>query len=106
MKKILLAVLITSLCYNVSYAHNEWVPYIRQPSPPVVYVPSVPQITYTTPDYIPIMPRILTYEWVPYYSYRNIVVEKHGLICQYRTVIQQPYIEWVYQRMEINTWAY
>lgn len=95
MKKYIL-ILLALFCCEVSYAHNEWIPYSPQPMPPTVYVPSTPVVTYSTQEYWIPKPTI-TYDWVPYYTLRTSVVERHGLLCKYRTVIQQPVIEWVYQ---------
>lgn len=95
MKKYLL-ILMMLLCCNTSYGHNEWIPYSTQLIPPTVYVPFTPVVTYSTQEYWIPKPTI-TYDWVPYYIVRTSVVERHGLLCKYRTVIQQPVIEWVYQ---------
>jgi hypothetical protein len=83
---------------NVGNCANDWVPYCQRPSPPQVYVPLTPSVSYyTTETYILQRPAILTYDWVPYYTTKTIVVERQGLICKYRTTIIQPTIEWIYQ---------
>lgn len=78
-------------------AANDWIPYTVEPSPPLVYVPQIPSVTYSTEQYWFAKPLILSYDWVPYHSYKTIVVERQGLLCKYRTVITQPTIEWIYQ---------
>lgn len=95
MKKYLL-ILMMLFCCEVSYAHSEWVAYSTQPVPPTVYVPSVPVVTYSTQEYWVSRP-VISYGWVPYYTVRTSVVERHGLLCKHRTIVQQPVVEWVYQ---------
>lgn len=97
MKIILMAILLTLTTTNITYGYNEWIPYYTHPSPPQVYVPQTPSITYSTRETWIAKPLICTYDWVPYYTNKTIVIERQGLLCKYRTVINQPTIEWVYQ---------
>lgn len=82
---------------NSGYCSNDWIPYTTHPTPPQVYVPQIPSITYSTQESCLARPLILTYDWVPYYSTKTIVIDRQGLLCKHRTIIQQPTIEWVYQ---------
>ncbi len=95
--KYVYGLMIVLMISSTGYCANDWIPYQVQPSPPQVYVPSVPSVTYYTQEtYVP-RPLILAYDWVPYYSTKTFVVDRHGLLCKYRTIISQPTIEWVYQ---------
>jgi hypothetical protein len=94
---MLVIILFVSSIMTTANAHNDWIPYTVVPTPPVIEVPMVPSVTYSTRDYFTPRPAILTYDWVPYYSTKTLTVERQGLLCKYRTVIQQPCIEWVYQ---------
>lgn len=96
MKKILL-ILAILLFSNYGYGANDWAPYSTQPCPPNIYVPQVPSVTYSTQEYFIPRPLMLTYDWVPYYTTKTVVIERLGFLCKYRTVLQQPTIEWVYQ---------
>lgn len=91
------AVMLISLLSNYTYAYNEWVPCETLPTPPQVYVPSIPSVTYTTQQVWVTRPMILIYDWVPYYTTKTTVIERQGLLCKHRTVISQPVIEWIYQ---------
>ena len=95
--KIIYSMLLLLIITNTSYGYNDWMPYNTYPSPPQVYVSSIPTVTYTTNETFVARPAIMTYKWVPYYSTKTIVIERQGLLCKYRTVMSQPTIEWVYQ---------
>lgn len=96
--KMLFFVFCFIITTNVGYCANDWVPYCPQPSPPQVYVPFTPSVSYyTTETYMLQRPLILTYDWVPYYVTKTVVLERQGFLCKHRTVINQPTIEWVYQ---------
>lgn len=82
---------------NNAYCINDWIPYNSSPLPPQVYVPQYPTLTYSTQETYMARPMIWVYQWVPYYSTKTYITERHGLLCKYRTVIHQPVIEWVYQ---------
>lgn len=96
MKTIYSVLILLFLC-NVTYGNNDWIYYTTKPSPPSVYVPSIPSITYSTQETWIAKPLILSYDWVPYYSTKTIIIERQGLLCKYRTVVSQPTIEWIYQ---------
>lgn len=86
------------LCCSVCSAYNgEWMPYVATPIPPQVQVPLIPSVTYSTEIYVAPRPYVLTYDWVPYQSSKTVVVERYGIFCKHKTIIQQPVIEWVYQ---------
>lgn len=93
MKKYLVILLMLLWC-DVSYGHNDWVPYVAYPNAPTIY--TAPVVTYSTQEYWVPKP-VISYDWVPYYTTKTIVVERLGFLCKYRTVIQQPTIEWIYQ---------
>lgn len=94
---LILGLVIFSSFSSMAKANNEWIPYSVVPSPPVVEVPIMPIVSYSTKDYFVPRPPVLAYDWVPYYTTKTLTVERYGLLCKYRTVIQQPCIEWVYQ---------
>lgn len=95
--KIFFFIFCFLLTTNIGNCANDWIPYCVQPSPPQVYVPTVPSISYyTTETYIQ-RPLILTYEWVPYHSTKTFVIERQGFLCKYRTIISKPTIDWIYQ---------
>lgn len=100
MRQLFLFSCVFFLCFGISstaYCANDWVPYNTYGVPVQVYVPPYPAITYSTQEtYIP-RPMIWVYEWVPYHTTKTYVTERHGLLCKYRTVVQQPVIEWIYQ---------
>lgn len=91
------SLIIVLMMSNIGYCANDWIPYQAQPSPPQVYVPQIPSVTYSTQETWVARPLILTYDWVPYYTTKTTVMERQGLLCKYRTVISQPSIEWIYQ---------
>lgn len=98
MKLIYTVIILAITTSNVCYAHNEWIPYYQPaPSPPTVFVPTTPVITYSTPETILPRPLVLTYDWVPYLTTKTIVIEKQGFICKHRSIVSQPVIEWIYQ---------
>ena len=97
MTKIISALLILICVSNYCDANNDWIGYVPTPSPPTVYVPQIPSATYVTQETWVVRPLILTYDWVPYYTTKTILIERQGLICKYRNLINQPTIEWIYQ---------
>jgi hypothetical protein len=75
-----------------SYANDTWMPHIA-PSYPVVEVPLVPSVVYSTrPN-----PTTISYGWVPYRVDKAVLVEKRCLFYRYQYIVYQPSIEWVYQ---------
>lgn len=96
MQKIIFTLLVILFC-NSSYANSDWIPYSAPLIPPQIVVPQTPAVTYSTQEYYIPRPLMLTYDWVPYYTTKTVVVERLGFLCKYRTVTQQPVIEWVYQ---------
>lgn len=95
--KVLFSAIFFFLITNIGQCANDWIPYQTQPSAPQVYVPDTPSVTYRTQEIWIQKPNVLSYDWVPYYTSKTIVIERQGLLCKYRTVITQPVIEWIYQ---------
>ena len=60
---------------------------------PIVEVPVVPSVTYSTYA----RPLIIMYDWVPYTVNHLVVTERQGLFCRHRSYHYEPRIEWVYQ---------
>lgn len=81
---------------NIAYA-GAWVPANPAPvsvvSAPVVEVPMIPSVTYSTYA----KPLIIMYDWVPYTVNHLVVTEKQGLFCRHRTYHYEPRVEWIYQ---------
>ena len=82
---------------NVGYSDSVWIPH--QPpavvSPPVVFTPTIPSITYSTYDFP--RPIVLFYGWVPYRVNHLVIKERQGLFCRHRTYHYEPITEWIYQ---------
>ena len=95
--KVLFSFVFFFCITNIAYCANDWIPYEVRPSVPQIYVPSIPSVTYSTSEIWIQRPHILSYDWVPYHTYKTIVIERQGLLCKYRTTITQPTIEWIYQ---------
>lgn len=95
--KSLLCLLFFVGATNITFGSSDWIPYETHPTPPVVHSPMIPSVTYRTTENWISRPLILTYDWVPYYVNKTIVVERQGFLCKYRTVITQPVVEWIYQ---------
>ena len=86
--------LLFCLLSNLAFANGGWIPYNHEVSPPVVEVPLVPSITYSTT--ITTQPT-LTYRWIPIYVNKPVVINNYGIFCRRQQIIYQPTIEWVYQ---------
>jgi len=69
-----------------SYAQN-WIPY-QEVVQPVVQA----QIVYV---YQP-QPTIV-YQWVPYASQQNFVLEQQRIFCRTQTIVSRPFTQWVLQ---------
>ncbi len=90
MKKIIIAIFVM-FCCTTAYG-QQWIA-AQTLSPPVVEVPSVPSVTYTVPA------PTVTYTWVPYYHYRQVIVERPRwcfFFKKERVVVSQPFVNWVY----------
>lgn len=89
--------MISTQFFGAAYAHNGWIPssipYATTYSPPIIEVPSVPTLVYSTYQ----QPLPISYAWVPYYVNKPLIIERHGLLCKYRVVTYQTVIEWIYQ---------
>lgn len=98
MIKLTTMLVMVGLCVtNCAYGHNEWVAIQTIPqnvyAPPIIEVPLVPAATFSTYT----RPLPIAYGWVPYTITEPILIERHGLICKYRTIVYNTRIEWVYQ---------
>lgn len=91
---ILMTMFLYALTNNV-LAHDVWVPYTPAPvlMPPVVQVPKIPSVTYSTSP----QPMPIVYGWVPYRVNKAVIVEKRCMFHRYQYIEYQPTIEWVYQ---------
>jgi hypothetical protein len=69
-----------------SYAQN-WIPY-QEVVQPVVQT----QVIYV---YQP-QPTIV-YQWVPYVSQQNFVLEQQRIFCRTQTIVSRPFTQWVPQ---------
>ena len=69
-----------------SYAQN-WIPY-QEVVQPVVQT----QVVYV---YQP-QPTIV-YQWVPYVSQQNFVLEQQRIFCRTQTIVSRPFTQWVLQ---------
>lgn len=97
MLKIAITTIIVCCTFTISaFGNDVWIPHIA-PSPvlmpPVVEVPLVPSVTYSTS----VQPMPIIYGWVPYRVNKAVVVEKRCLFYRYQYIIYQPTIEWIYQ---------
>jgi len=68
------------------YAQN-WIPY-QEVVQPVVQT----QVVYV---YQP-QPTIV-YQWVPYVSQQNFVLEQQRIFCRTQTIVSRPFTQWVLQ---------
>ena len=99
MKYLFFTVLGLAIAFwsNIGYTHNGGWIAVQAPlvAPPVVEVPAVPSVTYSTYPQWPVLmyPR---YDWVPHYVNRLVVVEKRGLLCRHKTYYYEPTVEWIY----------
>ena len=103
MKKIISICFLFFVAFYASegYSHNSgWVASsaVVTPTPPVVEVPSVPAVTYSTFT----TPINITYGWVPYYYNSQIVTEKRFFFCRRYFTVQRPAVQWVYQPVYIH----
>tara|TARA_B100000073_G_scaffold26282_1_gene20344 strand:+ start:609 stop:914 length:306 start_codon:yes stop_codon:yes gene_type:complete len=96
MKTFILTIILclfASVCYS-----GTWVPYGATPvlRPPVIEVPAVPSVTYSTYPQWPVLiyPR---YDWVPYYVNNLVVTERFGFFGRRRSYHYEPKVEWVLQ---------
>ena len=97
MKILGLFLALTLVPATFSYGSN-WVPHVPYIKPvpvtqPVVEVPAVPSVTYSTYT----RPLMIMYDWVPYSVNHLVVTERYGLFCRHRTYHYEPRVEWVYQ---------
>ena len=83
-----LIVLATLFIGTSSYA-QEWI--ASQPYPQPIVPPS---IVYPI---VPVHQPVVIYQWVPYATQQNIVVEQYCLFRRTQTVISRPTVQWVYQ---------
>jgi hypothetical protein len=65
-----------------TYAQN-WVPYQEVVQTPIVYVQQ-PQ-------------PVIVYQWVPYVSQQNFIVEQQRIFCRTQTVVTKPATQWILQ---------
>jgi len=70
---------------------QEWVAY-QEPVQPVVQT----QIIYVQ------QPQpVVIYQWVPYASQQNFVVEQQRIFCKTQTIVTRPFTQWVLQPIVI-----
>lgn len=79
--RCLVMLMLMSVGSNV-YAQN-WVPY--------------QEVVQTQTTYIPQPQPVVVYQWVPYVSQQNFVIEKQRIFCKTQTVVSRPFTQWVLQ---------
>jgi len=83
--RCLVMLMLMSVGSNV-YAQN-WVPYQGVVQTQTVYAPQ--------PE------PVIIYQWVPYVTQQNFVIEQQRLFCKKQTVITKPITQWVLQPVVI-----
>ena len=78
-----------------AYAQN-WIPYQGYYEQPVV---NNHQIYVQT--YVPTPQPLLVYQWVPYQTQQNIIVEQRCFLHKTYRVVPVPQTQWIYQPMII-----
>lgn len=98
MTKLSFFVIFFLLFGNICLA-SDWMPY-HPVSPSIVTTYQVQPIA-TQPHYNVFItqPRtpILVYELTPYVFNKPIIIERHGIFCQYKTIVYEPSVVWFYQ---------
>jgi len=77
--------MLISVGSNV-YAQN-WVPYQGVVQNQTVYVPQ--------PE------PVIIYQWVPYVTQQNFVIQQQRVFCKTQTVVSRPFTQWVLQPVVI-----
>lgn len=94
MKKITILTILTILIlfcnYNIAYSNDIWV------SASPVYPPTtlLQTSSYTLANTIPL--NTITYQWIPVYVNRPVVINNYGVFCKRQQIIYQTQVEWVY----------
>jgi len=70
---------------------QEWIPY-QQPTQAVVQTQVV---------YVPQPQPVIVYQWVPYFTQQNVIVEQHRIFCRTQTVVTRPFTQWIIQPVVI-----
>jgi hypothetical protein len=83
--RCLVMLMLMSVASNV-YAQN-WVAY--------------QEVVQTQTTYIPQPQPVVVYQWVPYVSQQNFVIEKQRIFCKTQTVVSRPFTQWVLQPVVI-----
>lgn len=88
MKKLIQSIIVFMLMSIASnlYAQN-WIPY-QENTHTIIPVQSV---------YIYQPQPTIVYQWIPYVSQQNIIVEQQRLFCRTQTVVNRPFTQWVLQ---------
>jgi hypothetical protein len=73
-----------------TYAQN-WIPYQEQIQP--VIQPQVVYVQQPQP--------VVVYQWVPYISQQNFVVEQQRVFCRTQTIVTRPFTQWILQPVVI-----
>ena len=68
------------------YAQN-WIPY--------------QEVIKTQTTYVTQPQPVVVYQWVPYVSQQNFVIEKQRIFCKTQTVVSRPFTQWVLQPVVI-----
>lgn len=68
------------------YAQN-WIPYQEVVRP----------VTQTQIIYIHQPQPFIIYQWIPYTSHQNIIVEQQRIFCRTQTIVNKPFTQWVLQ---------
>lgn len=94
--KTIIATIFFSLIFVEGFAQQDWMPYVPNPNivipTPTFETPYIPQAIYNPPRQL-----IFTYELVPYYVNKPIVIEQRGLFYRHQYLVYQPIVEWFYR---------
>ena len=70
---------------------QEWVAY-QEPITPMAQT----QIVYVQ------QPQpVVVYQWIPYVSQQNVIIEQQRIFCKTQTVVTRPFTQWVLQPVVI-----
>jgi hypothetical protein len=58
-------------------------------------------VVQTQTVYVPQPEPVIIYQWVPYVTQQNFVIEQQRLFCKKQTVITKPITQWVLQPVVI-----
>ncbi len=63
----------------------------------IAYQEPIPPVSQTQVIYVQQSQPVVVYQWVPYVSQQNFIVEQQRIFCKTQTVVSRPFTQWVIQ---------